>query len=204
MKALGVNESANSGFSAVVPAVSRCAQTEVKSGTNSTTGKPVISWTAVDGAKQYEVYRAGTRNGSYKLLGTTDKLSYTDNTASTGYTYFYKVVAVSKVRAAANSEASAVISAVSHCAKPAVTASFNSKGQPRLQWTAVPGAARYEIYRATSKDGEYKLMYSVKGTSYSNTSAKSGKTYYYKVKAVSKVRSNADSAFSAVMRVTAK
>ena len=199
-----VRTSANSEASTVISAVSRCAQTVAKSSFNSTTGKPVISWTAVSGAKQYEVYRAGTRNGSYKLLGTTDKLSYTDNTASTGYTYFYKVVAVSKVRAAANSEASAVISAVSHCAKPAVTASFNSKGQPRLQWTAVPGAARYEIYRATSKDGEYKLMYSVKGTSYSNTSAKSGKTYYYKVKAVSKVRSNADSAFSAVMRVTAK
>ena len=199
-----VRTSANSEASTVISAVSRCAQTVAKSSFNSTTGKPVISWTAVSGAKQYEVYRAGTRNGSYKLLGTTDKLSYTDNTASTGYTYFYKVVAVSKVRAAANSEASAVISAVSQCAKPAVTASFNSKGQPRLQWTAVPGAARYEIYRATSKNGEYKLMYSVKGTSYSNTSAKSGKTYYYKVKAVSKVRSNADSAFSAVMRVTAK
>ena len=199
-----VRTSANSEASTVIFTVSRCAQTEVKSGTNSTTGKPVISWTAVSGAKQYEVYRAGTRNGSYKLLGTTDKLSYTDNTASTGYIYFYKVVAVSKVRTSANSEASAVISAVSHCAKPAVTASFNSKGQPHLQWTAVPGAARYEIYRATSKDGEYKLMYSVKGTSYSNTSAKSGKTYYYKVKAVSKVRSNANSAFSAVMRVTAK
>ncbi len=199
-----VRTSANSEASTVISAVSRCAQTVAKSSFNSTTGKPVISWTAVSGAKQYEVYRAGTRNGSYKLLGTTDKLSYTDNTASAGYTYFYKVVAVSKVRAAANSEASAVISAVSHCAKPAVTASFNSKGQPRLRWTAVPGAARYEIYRATSKNGEYKLMYSVKGTSYSNTSAKSGKTYYYKVKAVSKVRSNADSAFSAVMRVTAK
>ena len=199
-----VRTSANSEASTVISAVSRCAQTVAKSSFNSTTGKPVISWTAVSGAKKYEVYRAGTRNGSYKLLGTTDKLSYTDNTASAGYTYFYKVVAVSKVRAAANSEASAVISAVSHCAKPAVTASFNSKGQPHLQWTAVPGAARYEIYRATSKDGEYKLMYSVKGTSYSNTSAKSGKTYYYKVKAVSKVRSNADSVFSAVMRVTAK
>ena len=50
------------------------------------TGKPYIKWTAVTGASKYEVYRATSKTGTYKLLGTTASLSYTDNKAGAGYT----------------------------------------------------------------------------------------------------------------------
>ena len=57
-------------------------------------------------------------------------------------------------------------------------------GKPHLYWNKVDGAAKYYIYRSTSKTGTYKYMYSTTGTSYNNTSAVAGKTYYYKVVAV--------------------
>ena len=40
--------------------------------------------------------------------------------------------------------------------------------------------------------------------SYTNKTAKAGTTYYYKVKAVSKVRPSANSAFSAIKSIKAK
>ena len=52
--------------------------------------------------------RASSSGGTYKLLGTTTKLNYTDTSATTGYTYYYKVKAVSKVKTSANSSFSVV------------------------------------------------------------------------------------------------
>ena len=47
-------------------------------------------------------------------------------------------------------------------------------------------------------------MYTTTGLSYTNTSAVAGTTYYYKVKAVSKVKSTANSAFSSVVSIKAR
>ena len=79
-----------------------------------------------------------------------------------------------------------------------------SAGNPTLTWNAVTGASQYEIYRATSQSGTYTKMFTTAKTSYTNTSAKAGTTYYYKVKAISKVRSTANSAFSTVVSIKAK
>ena len=66
------------------------------------------------------------------------------------------------------------------------------------------GASQYEVYRATSKNGSYTKMFTTSNLSYTNTSAKAGTTYYYQVKAVSKVKSTANSAFSTVVSIKAR
>ena len=170
----------------------------------ASTGKPYLKWTPVEGAVKYEVYRSGTKNGTYTLLGTTANLNYTDNKANAGYTYYYKVKAVSKVKSTANSYYSTVIAATCHCARPVVKIATTPAGNPTLTWNAVTGASQYEIYRATSQSGTYTKMFTTTKTSYTNTSAKAGTTYYYKVKAISKVRSTANSSFSTVVSIKAK
>lgn len=52
----------------------------------------VISWKKFDGAKKYMIYRS-TNGGDFKLLASTDKLSYTDKKCQNGNTYRYKVYA---------------------------------------------------------------------------------------------------------------
>ena len=195
---------AKSVYSAAVAGTCHCARPVVTPDYLVSTGKPYIKWTAVAGASKYEVYRSGTKSGTYTLLGTTANLNYTDNKANAGYTYYYKVKAVSKVKSTANSYYSTVIAATCHCAKPVVKIATTSAGNPTLTWNAVTGASQYEIYRATSQSGTYTKMYTTTKTSYTNTSAKSGTTYYYKVKAISKVRSTANSAFSTVVSIKAK
>ena len=195
---------AKSVYSAAVAGTCHCARPVVTPDYLVSTGKPYIKWTAVAGASKYEVYRSGTKNGTYTLLGTTANLNYTDNKANAGYTYYYKVKAVSKVKSTANSYYSTVVAATCHCARPVVKIATTSAGNPTLTWNAITGASQYEIYRATSQSGTYTKMFTTTKTSYTNTSAKAGTTYYYKVKAISKVRSTANSSFSTVVSIKAK
>ena len=198
-----VKNTANSALSAAVAVTCRCARPVVKPDYLISTGKPYIKWTAVSGASKYYVYRSGSSNGTYKYVGTTTATNYTDNKANAGYTYYYKVKAVSKVSSGANSYYSVVIGATCHCARPSVKIS-TSNGSPRLTWNAVAGANKYYIYRSTEANGTFEYLYSTKNLFYTNKSAVAGTTYYYKVKAVSKVKSAANSAFSTVVSIRAR
>ena len=192
---------ANSSLSAPVAVTCRCARPVVKPSYVGASGKPYIYWDAVDGANRYYVYRSTTKDGTYSFLGSTAKLNYTDSKADAGTTYYYKVKAgiVNGVK----SNSSAAVAITCRCARPSVKIT-TSNGSPRLTWNAVAGASQYEVYRATSKNGSYTKMFTTSNLSYTNTSAKAGTTYYYKVKAVSKVKSTANSAFSTVVSIRAR
>ena len=200
-----VKSTANSSLSAAVAITCRCARPVVKTDYWASTGKPYIKWDAVDGAGKYYIYRSGTRNGTYTLLGTTTATNYTDSKANAGYTYYYKVKAISKVKSAANSSLSATVAATCHCARPVVKPDYLiSTGKPYIKWTAVAGASQYEVYRSGSKDGTYTLLGTTTATNYTDNKANAGYTYYYKVKAVSKVSSGANSYYSVVIGATCR
>ena len=57
----------------------------------STKNSAKLSWTKVSGAKGYELYRATSKNGTYKKVATTSKTSYQDKKLSSKKTYYYKV-----------------------------------------------------------------------------------------------------------------
>lgn len=61
----------------------------------------------------------------------------------------------------------------------------------KLKWQKVKDAAGYVIYRSTSPNSGFKKVKTYKSgsqTSYSDTGAKSGKTYYYKARAYKNVK----------------
>ena len=155
-------------------------------GGNDAQGRPTLTWNAVSGAAKYEVYRARSKDGTYSKYSTTTGTAYTNSSYLTsGATYYYKVRALD-----ANGNAgpySAVVSVTCRLklTAPAVTGGNDSQGRPTLTWKAVTGAAKYEVYRARSKDGDYIKYSTVTGTSYTNTSyLANGTTYYYKVRAL--------------------
>ena len=56
----------------------------------------------------------------------------------------------------------------------------------KLSWKKVKGASGYEIYRASSVNGKYKKIAEAgKKYQYTDKKVKAGRTYYYKVRAVS-------------------
>ena len=155
-------------------------------GGNDAQGRPTLTWNAVSGAAKYEVYRARSKDGTYSKYSTTTGTAYTNSSYLTsGATYYYKVRALD-----ANGNAgpySAVVSVTCRLklTAPTVTGGKDSQGRPTLKWNAVTGAAKYEVYRARSKDGDYIKYSTVTGTSYTNTSyIENGNTYYYRVRAL--------------------
>ena len=168
----------------------------VKLGNSATSGKPMLTWNAVYGATSYRIYRSTSRGSGYSLLGTTTATSYTNTGAKAGTTYYYRVKACNDAGLSpySNVVSGKVKSVTPKPAAPVVKLGNSAtSGKPMLTWNAVSGATSYKVYRATSQNGTYSLLGTVTATSYTNTGAKAGVTYYYKVKAVN---SAGESAYS--------
>ena len=184
-----VNSVGTSGYSNIVSGKAKAAAPAAPSVTagNSSTGKPRLTWKAVSGAVSYRIYRSESRGTGYSLLGTTSSTSYVNTGAAAGKTYYYRVKAVNRDGMA--SGYSNIVSGKAKAAAPAapsVTAGNSSTGKPRLTWKAVSGAVSYRIYRSESRGTGYSLLGTTSSTSYVNTGAAAGKTYYYRVKAVNR------------------
>ena len=190
-----------SKFSSVVSRTCDLAQPKVTVSNVASSGKIKISWEKVSGATKYEVYRATSKSGTYKLLKTVTGTSLTNTSVDAGKTYYYKVKAIHST-SAANSAYSDVVSRTCDLARPDVTAKLSS-GKVKLTWGKISGATEYKVYRATSKDGTYKLVKTTTSASYTDKNVTSGKTYYYKVKAIHKT-SAANSAYSSIDSIKVK
>lgn len=201
VRALGSSSYATSAFS-TVKAISCCEKPVFSISCKAGSGKPVLSWEAVDGAAKYEVWRAYSSAGTYYKMGETTGTTYTNTSAKANTTYYYKIRAID-----ANGNYASAFSKVKNmtcdCAMPVVTASTNEAGKPTLTWKAVDGAVEYTVWRAYYRNGTYEKMYTTTGTSYTNTVATSGQTYYYKVRAIGS-SSYATSAFSSIVSAKCK
>ncbi len=70
-------------------------------------------------------------------------------------------------------------------AQPVISyAKSQEDGSLKLKWNAVEGAVSYEVHRSTKRDTSYDVIAKVKGTTYTDESAKTGKQYYYRVWAI--------------------
>ena len=208
VRALDANGTAGAWSSVVSVTYKQTLSAPSVTGGNDAQGRPTLKWNAVSGAAKYEVYRARSLNGDYIKYSTVTGTSYTNTSyIENGNTYYYKVRALD-----ANGTAGAWSSIVSvtyraastgTLSAPSVTGGKDSQGRPTLKWNAVTGAAKYEVYRARSKDGDYIKYSTVTGTSYTNTSyIESGNTYYYKVRALKS--DGTAGAWSSVVSVTYK
>ncbi len=196
VKALAGSEVYNSEFSNTVKfktAKNKKPQTVTDMG-RQPTGYPRIRWTKVNGASRYEVWRSVAGENNFELVTISRYLTHT-NTCSRGGEYEYKVRPV--YADGTKGVFSNIVKVTAYLKEPTVTiaANENYDDKPQLKWNSIYMADMYEVYRADSVDGEFKKVYTTKYKSYTNTAAESGKTYYYKVKAVDKT-GNIDSGFS--------
>lgn len=171
-----------------------------------------ITWAKTDGADNYMLYRATSKNGRYKRIAkvTASHLKYIDKKLKNKKTYYYKL------RAAGNYSSKSVYSrySTSVSAKPvlAVPSSVKAVGygyynKAKITWKKSSGATGYRIYRATSKKGRYKRVKTVSSAarSYINKGLTSKAVYYYKVYAIKKAgRTTYKSKGSAVKSATVK
>ena len=75
--------------------------------TRSTAGNPYLKWSKISGAEKYFIYRATSKSGDYKRIGSTTSLKYVDKNVTEGKVYYYRVKAIHS-NSNANSAASAI------------------------------------------------------------------------------------------------
>ena len=161
-------------------------------------GDARIVWTAVDGAKSYEVYQV-TGSGD-KLVYSGTAVSYTNynSTPGTKYTYYVKAVMGSGRKITGNTVS---VYGRIHC--PLLEL---DRDHECIRWNAVEGASGYRIFRRYGNDGEFRHITTVKGTSYSDgwMDWEAGEYDYtlYRIQAVSPKGENASSVYSDCVAVS--
>ena len=146
-------------------------------------GRPLLTWAAVNGANGYAVYRSESADGEFVKVASVSTTKYADTAAENGKTYYYYVIAV-KNDAAYGLRSDVVSTTVELTVVEPVVGARQADGKPTLHWNKLQNAVSYQVYRATKENGEYVRVFTTKGLTYTHVSAEAGKTYFYKVKAL--------------------
>ncbi len=137
-----------------------------------------ITWGAVKGASKYRIYRM-TEYGTWKKV-TDCTTSY----CGIGGLYTFTVRAL-------NAKGETVSGYYSKgwskqfIATPAKPTLKNTKSGVSVSWKKVTGAQKYRVFRKTSSSGWAKVA-DTTSLSYVDKSAKTGTTYYYTIRCISK------------------
>ncbi len=149
-----------------------------------------LSWTKVSDAKGYEIYRATSKNGTYKLIKTTTKTSFKNEKLADGKNYFYKVRAYKVVDGKkVYGDFSSVKKMITKSKAPVINVKRTTKTKAKLTWKKVTGAEGYEVYMKTGKNGKYKkvTILNAKKVAYTKAKLKKGTKYSFKVRTYRKV-----------------
>jgi hypothetical protein len=137
----------------------------------------VYTWKGVAGAAKYRVYRNdGT---GWKKLGTTPRLSWTDETVTSGKIWSYTVRCFN-ARGQFVSDCTQEVLSSEFWATPVLTSFKNTAQGVRLRWKS-EGSPQYFVWRKLA-GGKWEEPTPVQGTSYVDTTAQSGQWYVYTVR----------------------
>ena len=143
-----------------------------------------ITWEKVDGANGYIIGRKTSSTNWVKIAQVDDVDSFIDTTAKAGTTYTYTVVSVCDDVKGFYDEDGLSYKRLSKVTTESAT---NTSSGVKVTWKPVSKCTGYYVYRKT-ENGSYKKIATVKGATksyYTDTSAKSGTSYTYKIVAYS-------------------
>ena len=148
--------------------------------TTSVVGSGItLNWNAVAGAAKYRVYRYD--GSKWVLLGKVTGTSFTDKNVTLGKSYKYTLKAENSSNFSSyNSKGWTVKYTLT---TPTVSKVTTSSTAIKVQWGAVKGVSGYIVYRKTDGASGWTRLGTTTSTSYTDKNVKSGKVYYYTIKA---------------------
>ena len=143
-----------------------------------------INWKEVANAESYRIGRRA-ENGKWKVLtNSATGSSYTDTTAEDGVTYYYTVRAINGSVVSASYDTKKSITCVRSLGKVELQEFKNTSSGVEVNWKEVANAENYRVGRR-AENGKWKVLTnSATGSSYTDTTAEDGVTYYYTVRAI--------------------
>ena len=154
-----------------------------------------IQWNKVSNAEGYTVYRKKSTDKSYKKIATissSNKLSYKDTTADVDEVYLYRIVANGKILGSATgrSDYSDPVRIAPLARARMYSVGFHTQGEFSLAWKEVANADGYQVAYSLNKNSGFRMLKRVSGTRYIHENIKDGNTYYYKVRAYTRLSDN--------------
>ena len=156
----------------------------LKEAKNTTKGVNV-SWSKLSGASKYYIYRRSLMGTKWTKVGAvgSSKTSFTDTTAKNTGKYVYSVKAINKSGTASRYLYSG-LTCIFAKAPTMKSVTVTANNTIEIKWNSTSSKAKYNIMRKEG-DGSWKTIKSnYSGTTYKDTSVKSGTKYAYSVKAV--------------------
>jgi fibronectin type 3 domain-containing protein len=148
----------------------------------------VLTWTTAPGAASYDVYEGAAAGGESATpieTGIT-ATSYTVTGLTNGTPYYFEVAGVNSGGTGADSNEVSATPASPPAAPTGLTAAAGVE-QAVLTWTAVSGAASYNVYQgtATGQEGATPIATGITAATYTVTGLTDGTQYFFTVAAVS-------------------
>ena len=150
-----------------------------------------VSWDTAANAVTYNVYRTADAGGSWTQVASSVKgTSFKDTTVQKGVKYGYKVRGVAADGKTLGPMSSTGVTAKVTAASTTpdyvkLTSARRVTGGIQLTWESAADAKTYNVYRKVDGASGWTLLASsVSGTTYKDTSGKSGTTYAYTVRGV--------------------
>lgn len=171
-----------------------------------------VTWSEFSEADGYQVYAKSSKSGTYKKIAAiteSETICYTHKKLTTGKTYYYKVRAYATISGEKVYSCFSSVKTAKIVPAAVKLSSAKAKGTSvTVKWSKVSGASGYAVYRATSQNGKYTRVGTIKKgstVSYTDSRLKSKKNYYYKVRAYRTVNGkNVYGSYSAVKKVKTK
>jgi len=140
-----------------------------------------LSWTPVDGAIGYHVFRGTNGVWEPKPLARTTVTSYTSDRLENGVPYSFTVAAVGQE---GDGPLSLAVTATPLAPPAEVTATPGDR-RVTLKWMPSAGASSYVIYRRMSTDPDYQeLATGVVAPPFVDTGLTNGRRYHYQIRAI--------------------
>ena len=136
-----------------------------------------ISWSKVNGATKYKIYRKNA-SGEWTLDGTTTSTSYTDKDVVYGNTYTYDVRAFAGDGSQITKDSKG--KNLRYIAPAPETTAENYEEGICISWKTMTNAQSYTVYRKDSSS-DWKSLGTVQGITYIDTTAVNKTKYHYSV-----------------------
>ena len=140
-----------------------------------------VSWKSVSGAERYQLWRKTADTGWKKVGSQVADTVTVDATAESGVKYTYTVRAHTGL---AQSGYDKTGKSVLYLEAPEVSKLENKTNGMKVTWNTVAGAKSYQLWRKTETTGWKKVGSPVTAANTVDTTAVSGTTYFYTVRAI--------------------